>query len=236
MLFLKIIQQALLPSVFVFLLMIAGILLTSRKKNVKSGRLIAFIGIALYYLFSTAPVSDLLLYPLEREYKTIKIEEIESADKVVLLLGGRESDVLRSSEVLRIVHLTDQRTQVIISGTDPLNPRSEEAVAVRRFFTARGVEASNITIEGKSRNTWENVRNIKEIVGEEPFFLVTSAYHMKRSMKEFEKIGGNPIPAPVDFRRRSSYSFISYFPSARNLRNADLAIHEYFGIIFYEFL
>lgn len=236
MLFLEIIQQMLLPSVFVFILILGGLLLSFRKKNVKVGRLIALTGVGLYYLFSIAPVSDLLLFPLERDYQTIKIEDIEAADKVVLLLGGRESDILRSSEVLRIVHLTNQRTQVIISGVDPLNPRSEEAVAVRRFFTARGVEANNITIENKSRNTWENVRNIREIVGEEPFFLVTSAYHMKRAMREFEKIGGNPIPAPVDFRRRSSYGLISYFPSARNLRNADLAIHEYFGIIFYEFL
>jgi len=236
MIFVKILQQLILPSVFIFLIILIGFLFSFRKKNIKLGKIFSFTGLGLYYLFSIAPVSDLLLYPLEREYQSIRVEEIGKADKIVLLLGGRESDILRSSEVLRIAHLTDHRTVVIISGTDPLNPRSEEALAVRNFFTARGIPAENIKIEGRSRNTWENVRNISNMVGEKPFFLVTSAYHMKRSMKEFEKVGANPIPAPVDFKRRNEYNFASYFPSARNLRNSDLAMHEYFGIIFYKFL
>ncbi len=236
MTFLKIIQQLLLPSVFVLVLIAFGFILTFRKKNFKIGRILILTGILLYYLFSLTPVVDFLLLPLEKEYASVKTEEIKQADKIVLLLGGRESDVLRASEVLRIAHLTNQKAKVIISGTDPFNPRSEEATAVRGFFTARGIPAENIIIEGRSRNTWENVRNIKEIVGDEPFFLATSAYHMKRSIKEFQKVGANPIPAPMDFKRRGEYGPLSYFPSARNLRNADLVIHEYFGIIFYEFL
>ncbi len=80
------------------------------------------------------------------------------------------------------------------------------------------------------------MRNIAEILEDEPFFLVTSAYHMKRSMIEFERVGANPIPAPIDFRIRGEYNAFSYFPGARHLRNSDLAIHEYFGILFYNFL
>ena len=236
MTFLKIIQQLLLPSVFVPFLILLGAVLLFRKKNFKVGRILVIVGLLLYYFFSITPIVDILLLPLEKEYQSIKIEEVGKADKIVLLLGGRESDVLRASEVLRIAHLTDHEAEVIISGTDPFNPGSEEAMAVRSFFTARGIPAENIVIEGKSKNTWENVRNIKEIIGEQPFFLATSAYHMKRSIKEFQKIGANPIPAPMDFKRRGEYGLLSYFPSARNLRNADLAIHEYFGILFYEFL
>jgi uncharacterized SAM-binding protein YcdF (DUF218 family) len=236
MLFLKTIQSLILPSVFIPLVILLGLCLLFRKKKFKIGRIIIIVGLALYYLFSITPTVDLLLLPLEGGYQTVKTSEVGAADKVVLLLGGRESDVLRASEVLRIAHLTNQQTQLIISGTDPLNPRSEEALAVRGFFTARGVPAENIAIEGRSRNTWENVRNIKEIVGDQPFFLVTSAYHMKRSIKEFEKIGAQPIPAPMDFKRKGTYVLVNYIPSASNLRNADLAIHEYFGIIFYKFL
>lgn len=232
----SIIQQLILPSIFIPLIILFGLLLTFRKKNLKVGRIIIAIGLALYLAFSITPVADLLLSPLERDYKTIEIDQISQADKIVLLLGGRESDVLRASEVLRIAHLTDHRTKVIISGTDPVNPKSEEADAVRRFFVARGLPAENITIEGSSRNTWENVRNIAEMTGEDSFFLVTSAYHMKRAIREFEKVGTNPIPAPMDFRVRGEYSIFSYLPSARHLRNSDLAIHEYFGILFYKFL
>jgi len=233
--FLDFIQQLILPSAFIPLIIFFGALLIFRQKNLKIGRIVILTGLALYYLFSITPVADLLLTPLEKEYKTIKTEE-QFADKMVLLLGGRESDVLRASEVLRIAHLNDQRVHVIISGTDPINPKSEEAKGVRRFFTARGIPAENISIEGTSRNTWENARNVTEMIGEEPFLLVTSAYHMKRSMREFEKVGANPIPAPTDFRVRGEYTIFSYFPKSRNLRNSDLAIYEYFGILFYNFL
>ena len=236
MVFFKFIQQLILPSAFIPLIILFGVLLTFRQKNFKTGRSIILAGLGLYYLFSITPSVDLLLAPLEKEYTKVKIEEMQDADKIVLLLGGRESDVLRASEVLRIAHLTDQRAKVIISGTDPTNPGSEEAAAVRMFFTARGIPAENILIEGASRNTRENVRNVTEMIGEEPFFLVTSAYHMKRSMREFERVGANPIPAPMDFRIRGEYNIFSYFPNARNLRNSDLAIHEYFGILFYNFL
>jgi uncharacterized SAM-binding protein YcdF (DUF218 family) len=236
MLLLKIVQSIILPSVFIPLVILLGLFSLFRKNKLKVGRIIVLIGLVLYYVFSITPTVDLLLLPLEKDYQSVKIDEIKRADKIVLLLGGRESDVLRASEVLRITYLADHQSQLIISGTDPLNPRSEEALAVRRFFTTRGVPAENIVIEGQSRNTWENVRNIKEIIGDEPFFLVTSAYHMKRSIKEFEKVGAQPIPAPMDFKRKGQYTIYNYIPSSLNLRNADLAIHEYFGIIFYKLM
>lgn len=159
---------------------------------------------------------------------------MEKADKVVLLLGGREADVLRGSEVLRISHIRDHEVKIIISGTDPLLPTSEEAVAVKRFFVNRGLEEENIIIEGQSRNTWENIRNVKKIVEGKPFFLVTSAYHMERAIKEFEKVEANPIPAPADFKiKTEEYNALDFLPDAQNLRKSDLALHEYFGILWY---
>ncbi len=230
------VQRLILPSAFIPLIILFGALLMFRPKNVKVGRAMIFFGLALYYLFSITPVVDIILAPLEKEYQFLKVERMRDADKIVLLLGGRESDVLRASEVLRIAHLTNQRVKVIISGTDPINPRSQEAEGVKRFFTTRGIPAENILIEGTSRNTWENVRNITKMIGDEPFFLVTSAYHMKRATREFKRVGANPIPAPTDFKIRGEYGVFSYLPNARHLNNSDLAIHEYLGILFYNFL
>lgn len=226
-----ILQQIILPSVFIPIIILIGIVFVFSSKKYKLGRILLIIGLALYYIFSITPTVDLLLKPLEQEYSTVS--DIQKADKIALLLGGRESDVLRSSEVLRIAHLTDHTTQIIISGTDSQNPNSGEALAVRNFFINRGVPKDNIIIEGNSRNTKENVKNIYNIVGDEHFFLVTSAYHMKRAMLEFEKLGANPIPAPIDFKSVGEYGILSYIPNSKNLRNSDLAMHEYFGIIFY---
>ncbi len=236
MIILKIFQSFLMPSGFIFLLVLLGILFLKRKKRIS--RVCFILALVSYYIFSITLVTDFLLMALEEKYRALPVDNVNMADKIVLLLGGRESNVLRGNEVLRIWHLRDESTKIIISGTDPLVATSQEASAVRNFFIYRGVNPDDITIEGKSRNTRENVTNVKNIVGESPFFLVTSAYHMDRSLREFERLGANPIPAPTDFKRKRvlSYGILDFIPNGQNLRNADLAFHEHIGIIYYRLM
>ncbi len=233
MIILKTVQSFFLPSAFIFLFAIIGFLLL--KKKVKVARTLLFLSIFSYYIFSITPISDFLLMPLEESYRFVSVENVDNAQKVVLLLGGRESNVLRGNEVLRLWHLSEKPMKVIISGTDPLIATSVEAQAVRNFFIYRGVNPDDIIIEGESRNTRENVINVQKIVEENPFFLVTSAYHMDRSLIEFGRLGANPIPAPTDFKRRSNatYRFFDFIPNSQNLRNSDLAVHEHLGAIYY---
>ncbi len=236
MIILKILQNLLMPSGLVFLFVVLGVVLLKKKKRIS--KIFFILSITSYYIFSITPVTDFLLMALEEKYRTLPVENVDMANKIVLLLGGRESNVLRGNEVLRIWHLAEERTKIIISGTDPLVATSEEASAVRNFFIYRGVDPDDITIEGKSRNTRENVNNVRKIVEESPFFLVTSAYHMDRSLREFERLGANPIPAPTDFKRKrvTSYGLFDFIPNAQNLRNADLAFHEHIGIIYYRLI
>jgi len=230
MLFLKILEMFLLPSVFVLVLILIGIILIFRKKRGKLGKILIILGILLYYLFSITPVADSIISPLEKQYQPVQKEELEKADKIVLLLGGKESDVLRASEVLRLYNL---QSAIIISGRDPLSPKIEEAKEVKEFLTERGISAENIILEDKSRNTFESAKNIKEILDDEPFFLVTSAYHLPRAIETFQKARTNPIPAPADFKIEKNYDILDFFPDAQNLRNSDIALHEYFGILWY---
>jgi len=237
MLLFKILQEFLLPSVFVFVLILIGIILVFRKKRGKLGKILIILGILFYYLFSITPVADLIISPLENQYQPVQKEEMAKSDKIVMLLGGRENDVLRASEVLRLYNLQlttyNLQSAIIISGTDPLKPESKEAKEVKEFLVERGIPAENIILEDKSRNTKESAKNVKEMVSGEPFFLVTSAYHMPRSMESFRKMGANPIAAPADFKIKESYNILDFFPNAENLRNSDLAFHEYFGILWY---
>jgi len=232
----KILQQFLIPTVFSFTLILIGIIFSFSKKKQKTRKILLYAGIALIYIFSITPISDLALKPLENNYSQIKEKNLSQADTIVLLLGGGDADVLRGSEALRIYHLADQKTKIIVSGTDPWNSGSETANATRNFFINRGVLAENIVIEGKSNNTRESAKNVKKLVESNPFFLVTSAYHMERSIQSFKKVGTNPIPAPADFKIKGSYNILDFFPNPDNLKKSDLAFHEYFGIIFYKII
>ncbi len=231
----NILQLFLLPSFFSVALFLLGFFFFVVKKK-KIGKILFLSGFIFYYSFSLSFLSDFLLYSLEKNYSPLSREEMKGATKVVLLLGGRESDVLRGSEVLRISHTLNHKVKIIISGTDPLNPKSEEAFAVRSFFINRGIPAENIIIEGSSKNTWENVRNVKEIINDQSFFLVTSAYHMNRAIKEFQRVESNPIPAPTDFKRKGEYNIYDIFPFSENLKKSDLAAKEHFGAIYYKIL
>ncbi len=237
MAFVKIIQSFFMPSVFIVLFVIAGVILLKKHKK-KWGKALLVMGALSYYLFSISPISDFMLMSLEEKYSPLATNEVDRAEKAVVLLGGRESNVLRGSEALRLWHLSGGNMELIVSGTDPFFTQNNEAQAVRNYFVHRGVDPEKITIEGESHNTRENVAKVSKIVKDEPFFLVTSAFHMERSIREFKRLGVNPIPAPTDFKRKrvAEYGFGDFIPNGQNLRNSNLAIHEYLGTIYYRLI
>ena len=72
------------------------------------------------------------------------------------------------------------------------------------------------------------------MVEDENFFLVTSDYHMPRSIYLFNQFSSKPIPAPAQFNIDRKYDIMDFFPKANNLNKTDIAFHEYFGLIYYK--
>ncbi len=229
----KILQMFLLPSVFLFVFALAGIFLFFKTKRKKIGKILLISGLIFFYIFSITPVADLILSPLENKYSQIEESELDKTDIIVLLLGGEESDILRVSEISRIYFLKDKQAEIIISGRDPIDENAEQGEKVKDFLIQRGVLEKDIVLENQSRNTFESAKNIKKMFDQDEFFLITSAYHIPRTMEIFKKMGTNPLPAPSDFKIQDNYDIFDFFPSARNLLKCDLVFHEYFGIIFY---
>ncbi len=230
------IKYIFLPSSLVLIFLFTGVLVYFLKKK-EWGKFLIGLGIAVYFLFSTFPGSNLVIGPLEDGYFPVSEQEIHEADKIVVLSGGKKADTIRRSEVFRIFNLRKDDMEVIISGTESIRKREESETAIGSFFVDRGVPAEKIKIEDRSINTRENAERTFEKIGETPFFLVTSAYHMERAVREFERVGANPIPAPTDFRKAEyDYGLEGLIPRGFNLRKSDLAFYEYFGIAYYQVL
>lgn len=72
------------------------------------------------------------------------------------------------------------------------------------YFRGAGLEPERLLFEPASRNTAENAAFSLEIAQPEPgetWVLVTSAFHMPRAMRSFERAGWTGLVAwPVDFR------------------------------------
>jgi len=178
-------------------------------------------------------VSDLIISPLENKYVQLGSNELQQTNNIVLLLGGPESDVLRASEALRIYNLKPEKPLIYIAGRNFLS-KENQALKLKNYLIERGIDERNILLEDKSKTTFESAQNIAEILKQEPFFLITSAYHLPRSMWIFKKNNTNPIPAPTDFKyTKNGYNFFDFFPKANNLKNVDSAFHEYFGLVYY---
>lgn len=223
-----------LPGTISFFLILIGTI-GLIKLQAKWGKILLVLGLGFYYFCSITPGADLLIGVLEADYMPLAITEVDQADKVVVLTGGRKANILRSFEVIRISALRDHNIELIVAGTEMIDKEKEEASGIELLFINRGIPAENIYIEDVSRNTRENAERVIAKIGDAPFFLVTSAYHMKRAVREFKKLQGNPIPAPTDFRvKRTPYHILDYIPDSDNIKKSDLSFYEYFGLLYYQ--
>lgn len=114
----------------------------------------------------------------------------------------------------------------------------------RMFLLDLGIPDSVIVVENKARNTEENALFVgqlmqERIVGRKASVLVvTSAWHMKRTMLMFEKYAREveAIPAPCDFEclPASAFQWSELVPSAEVFGRNSVYFHEWLGILWYK--
>ena len=110
-----------------------------------------------------------------------------------------------------------------------------EAELAKVFFEEQGVDMKRVTLESESRTTRENARRVAALLGErckQPWLLVTSAWHMPRSMAEFQAVGCNVTAYPVDFRTGEETSWTDY-AMAGSLMAWQTSLHELLGMFVY---
>lgn len=110
-----------------------------------------------------------------------------------------------------------------------------ESVLARAFYQEQGVNMAQVKLEDGSRNTRENAQQVAKSLGDRcklSWLLVTSAWHMPRSMAEFDAVGCNVTPYPVDFRTGDSTS-LSEYSLALSLLRWQVAVHEWLGWLVY---
>ena len=120
----------------------------------------------------------------------------------------------------------------------PIILSGQRALIAKRFLINLGISATEIMIENKSRDTFENAKFTRDICIRSDYkkpILITSAYHLKRSILSFEKVGLEVIPFPASFKswKDKQYGWTAYLPG--NFAKASIALKEYAGLIFYRF-
>jgi len=129
------------------------------------------------------------------------------------------------------------KLQLVFSGGEGrlLATGVSEAELAKAFYQQQGVDMGRVVLEGGSRTTRENAIQVAALLGErckQPWLLVTSAWHMARSVPEFEAVGCQVTPYPVDFRTGDTTPLTEY-SLARSLLLWQTALHEWLGLVVY---
>ena len=234
------------PGLFMVLLFLSGLWFLY-KKNIRAGGLNFIMG-GLMWLLTLTPVSNIMIRGLE---SGMEIPKHLSGDVIILLGGGGYDKApdftgtgsLSSDALARVV--TAVRLQkrfnvpIIVSGGQVYKHIAPEAIIIRRFLIDLGVPPDKIIVESKSRDTLENAKysiQICDTRGYKNPILLTSAYHLKRSILSFKKFGKEVIPFPAIFHSWDGrkYLWIDYLPGS--FKYTRIAIKEYLGLIYTKYL
>ena len=121
-----------------------------------------------------------------------------------------------------------------------LHPEIKEGDYISRYLLNMGIPQNDFLIERESKNTRENALYTKAIVEKEningKFLLITSAWHMRRSLGCFTKVGIEVDAYSADrYAGPRKYEFDHLFiPQPQIIYSWDILIHEIVGFITYK--
>jgi uncharacterized SAM-binding protein YcdF (DUF218 family) len=244
----KIFWMVATPVILLLIVALAALMM-SVARPARAWRFVSLAAVLLLTALAETPAGLLMISPLENRFPQPPAD-LPPPDGIIVLGGALRGDESAArgqavfSEGERVVEaaILARRypsARVIFSGANGslLTRSSTEAQAAQKLLVDLGVAPSRITLEERSRNTDENARFTAALVHPRPsqrFLLVTSAFHMPRSMGLFEKAGFNVTAFPVAFRTLDNGRGVRWeVDPGRNLETVDIAVKEWVGLAAY---
>ncbi len=245
----KTLGYLLLPTNFLIAIGVVGaVLMATRFASL--GRKLVIATVLLLVICGLSPLGKALLYPLEQRFP--QWDATRGAPDGIIILGGSIEPDLSVAHGTPVVRGAPDRiiaaaalarhypnARVVFSGgsANLISNDAREADFAGSIYESLGVDKSRLIMERQSRNTQENAEFSKALVAPkegERWVLVTSAFHMPRSVGLFRKAGFAVEPYPVDWRvgGRDDLMTLSHV-TVEGLARSDLAIREWMGLIAY---
>ena len=192
--------------------LLGAILMVTRFASL--GRKLVIAAVLLLVICGLSPLGNLLLYPLESRFPAW--DASRGAPDGIVVLGGSIEPNLSAAHGTAVVSGASDRiitavalarrypnARVVFSGGSGnlVSNDAREADFAGAIFESLGISKSRLIMERHSRNTVENAEFSKALVAPkqgERWLLVTSAFHMPRSVGLFRKAVFVVEPYPVD--------------------------------------
>ncbi|MBV0913452.1 YdcF family protein [Anianabacter salinae] len=232
---------------------LAGVLLLALIAILRNRRRSAALLVAgcfgFVVLVGYVPVGDVLLRPLETRFNVPVLTEAPTG---IVVLGGPEDVALSNvwgqpvlngagERIVAAIGLATRypEARVLLTGRtwrrNALYP--SEADVARDVLVSAGIAPDRITIDTEANNTAQNARNLIDATGAPTgdWLLVTSAFHMPRSVGTFCAGGWALIPYPVDFRT-GAFRHRMAWNLAPHWLDLATATREWAGLVAYRLL
>ncbi len=238
------------PSNLLLLLALVGLatLFATRRRR---GMVLLATSLVAVALVGLLPIGLWLTLPLENRYRP-PAPPPGHVDGIVVLGGGIKQEITlargvpsfgsaleRFATIPALAHRYPEARILFTGGEATLvgGTGLPEAEVVRRFLEDQGLPPGRVEFESRARSTRENaLLTLKQAQPQpgERWLLVTSAYHMPRSVGVFRKAGFAVEPYPVDWRTRGpADAFRPFSTVGDGLRRTDTAVCEWVGLVAY---
>jgi uncharacterized SAM-binding protein YcdF (DUF218 family) len=243
----SLIGSALNPICVSILLSLIGATLWIVRPTRRIGLIFVLTGSLVLLVMSLPLTADLMVRSLEHKAGPYADSEQLSRNgiKFIVVLGGdlrggelSPADRVAYSSLVRVMEgirlwkgVPDSK--LVLSGGTYSQRKISTGLGMALLARELGVPEKAIVLEGRSWDTGDEARLLKPILGTNRFALVTSAYHMRRSVLNFKRMGLDPVPAPADFITKGGLHLGvgTLLPTPIALDLSQRAIHEYLGTL-----
>lgn len=246
----KVVWFVLQPSTLIALLIGYGAILIWTGWA-RWGRRFVTAGALLLLIVGLSPLGNALILPLEDRFPRA---DLDSPPKGIIILGGAEDRLVGSARKAPTLNEAGERllegamlahkfpdAKIAFSGGDAgiLYKSDAEAEGAAALLTKLGISRDRLILEANARDTYENAVFLKKELAAEGnldgrWLLITSAYHMPRSMGAFREAHFVVEPWPVDYRTRGRADLTRPFDKvSEGLRRVDTATREWVGLFAY---
>lgn len=208
------------------------------------------IGLVLLLFFTNTFIFDEFIRLWE--IPATKFEQVQTHDYGIVLGGMSSYDKIyhraqfsrgidRLMQGVELYKMGKIKKIIFTGGSGRiLEPDMKEGNYLKRYMLYMGVRKEDFIIESESNNTRENALFTKKIIDEQnlkgSYLLITSAFHMRRSIGCFEKAGMEVTPYSTDrYSGKRKFVFDHVFiPNASTLNDWTNLIHEWVGYLVYK--
>jgi uncharacterized SAM-binding protein YcdF (DUF218 family) len=241
----KMYVSALSPSNALIIIVLTAVLFQAITPSSRVIRVLDFACSAVIILLCLVPLGGVLLNGLQMRFPRFSPDGEPVFGIIVLggVLSGLASPdstqwaptgaVARLFEAAKLAGEYPNARVLVSAGPEHINGGASEADGIAKYLVAMGVNADRLTLERRSRDTFENAQFSYAEADPKPaerWLLVTSAYHMPRAIGCFRKVGFDVVAAPADRQMRPR---LGGWSVSRNLTKLDLATKEYLGLSVY---